>query len=486
MVVSGAQAQSGVEAPGPKEHYLAEQKSTGKVFGAYFYPRYSGLYALAPAAFVTKMDSARQVFDGLLGRYAPQLEARFVEEQRTENRFYFDRLLLDYPDVHHTYTGQKATLPAAVTRRLRRNQADFDRPELLTNNDFKEYFRSYLRLQVKRELRKPAYARQDNQWLQATWQLLPQLIQNRQCREFWQQEYLYNHLDNHGVKNVADMVGSFNASCQDTAYRGKINRLYEQELAGRRGHMVRSYKTVGAQSLDLHLFGAAPSGAEKARPAIVFFHGGSWSEGKPDWFFGVCEDFAKRGWVACAVEYRTVDRHNTLPFAAVRDARSAMRWLRQHATELGLDTARIVATGNSAGGHLAVATALATGHDEPTDDLRWSPHPNAVVANAGVYDLTTTGNSWIGKDLKDKAQVRSISPVHLVRPGLPPMLLLHGTQDGNVPVATAEAFRQAAAGAGNRIELVTLPGAGHFIWFDPRFGKQVAERRNAFLQGLGY
>ncbi|GAB2475686.1 hypothetical protein GCM10011375_22770 [Hymenobacter qilianensis] len=485
-MTGGAQAQSAAEAAEPKQQYLAEQKSTGKTFGAYFYPRYSQLYTLAPAAFVAKMDSARRVFDALLDRHAPQLEVRFVEEQRTETRFYFDRLLLDYPDAHHTYTGQTAPLPAAITRRLRRNLADFDQPALLTNNDFKEYFRSYLRLQVRQELRKPAYARHDNKWLQATWKLLPRLIRNQQCREFWQQHYLYEHLDNHGVKNTADLVSRFNASCQDTAYRGKINRLYEQELAGRRNHLVRTYKTVGAQTLDLHLFGAVPSGTGQPRPAIVFFHGGSWSEGKPDWFFGTCEDFAKRGWVACAVEYRTVDRHNTLPFAAVRDARSAMRWLRQHAAELGLDTARIVATGNSAGGHLAVATALATGCDEPTDDVRWSPRPNAVVANAGVYDLTTSGNAWISKDLPDKAQVRSISPLHLVGPGMPPMLLLHGTQDGNVPFATAEAFYQAATAAGNRVELETLPNAGHFIWFDPRFGKQVYERRNSYLQSLGY
>jgi acetyl esterase/lipase len=320
----------------------------------------------------------------------------------------------------------------------------------------------------------------------ATWALLPQLVRNQQCRQYWQQHYLYGHLDNHGVKNTAELVKSFNASCQDTAYRGKVNRLYEKEFAGRRGHLVRPYKTVGAQSLDLHLFGAAPGRQRAAEAGHRVLHGGSWSEGKPDWFFGGCEDFAKRGWVACAVEYRTLSRHNTLPFAAVRDARSALRWLRQHATELGLDTARIVATGNSAGGHLAVATALATGQDEATDDRRYSPRPNAVVANAGVYDLTTPANAWIAKDLKDKAQVRRISPVHLVRPALPPMLLLHGTEDGNVPIATAEAFRTAAAAAGNRVELESLPGAGHFIWFDRRFGKQVWDRRNAYLLQLGF
>lgn len=485
VVLSEARAQATSEAPNPKQRYLAEQRNLGKTFGAYFYPRYGRLYSLPPAVFVTKMDSARQMFDALLDRHAAQLDAAYVQEQRTETRYYFDRLLLEYPDTHNTYTGQQAPLSPAITRRLRRNLADFARPELLKNDDFKAYVRAYLQQQVGPELRKPAYARQDNQWLRANWQLLRQ-FHNQQCREYWQQEYLYGHLDNNGVKNTADLVADFNASCQDTAYRGKINRLYEQELAGRKNHHVRTYKTIGPYTLDMHLFGTSPSGTGRPRPAIVLFHGGSWSEGKPDWFFGLCEDYARRGWVACAVEYRTLSRHNTQPFAAVRDARSAMRWLRQHATELGVDTARIVAGGNSAGGHLALTTALPTPHNEPTDDLRWSPRPNAVVVNAAVFDLTTPANAWIAKGLKDKAEVQSISPLHLVGPGLPPVLLLHGTQDGNVPFATAEAFQQAATKAGNRVELEALQGAEHFIWFDPRFGKQVYDRHNSYLQTLGY
>ncbi|WP_375437169.1 alpha/beta hydrolase [uncultured Hymenobacter sp.] len=481
-----AHAQTTAEAATRKQQYLTEQKTIGRAFTGYFYPRYNQLYALPAATFVAKIDSGRQVFETHLNRYAKQLEAPFVQTQQAEIRFYFDKLLLEYPEAHETCTGQKGKLPAAVVRRLNVNLAAFNQPEQLTNDDFKAYARAYVERQTKRELRKPAYARQDNQFLQATWQLLPTLFTNAQCRAYWQQEYLFKHLDNLGAKNLEAIVGSFNATCQDTTYRRKINQLYEQELAGRRGHLIKSYKTVGPYALDLHLFLPEASVDSRPKPTIVFFHGGSWSEGKPDWFFGTCAGYARRGWVACAVEYRVLARHNTLPFAAVMDAKSAIRWLRQHAEELQIDTARIVASGNSAGGHLALATALATNCNEKTDDLRWSAKPNALLVNAGVYDLTTATNAWISKHLKDKAQVRSISPVHLVGPGLPSMLLVHGTEDKNVAFATAEAFRQAATQAGNVVEFEALDGAEHFIWYNPRFAGRIAERHAAFLKKLGY
>jgi hypothetical protein len=166
LLTRAAQAQSAPEVPGPKQQYQTEQKSLGRAFGAYFYPRYSRLYAAPPAVFVARIDSVRRVFDGLVERYAPRLEARFVAQQRTENAYYFDRLLLDYPDTHHTYTGQAVSLPKDVVRRLRQHQADFDNPGCSPTTTSSSTSKAYLRLQVRQELRKPAYARQDNQWLQ--------------------------------------------------------------------------------------------------------------------------------------------------------------------------------------------------------------------------------------------------------------------------------------------------------------------------------
>lgn len=126
--------------------------------------------------------------------------------------------------------------------------------------------------------------------------------------------------------------------------------MYADDSAGRQGHLIRTYKSAGKFKLDMHIFLPDSILKNTPKPAIIFFHGGSWSEGKPDWFFESCKNYAKNGWVACAVEYRIVSRHNTSPFDAVKDARSAIRWLRQNASQYLIDTNRIIASGNSSGG----------------------------------------------------------------------------------------------------------------------------------------
>jgi len=175
-----------------------------------------------------------------------------------------------------------------------------------------------------------------------------------------------------------------------------------------------------------------------------------------------------------------------MPFAAVMDARSAIRWLREHGNELGIDTGRIVATGNSAGGHLVLATALANGWNEKTDDLKFSPVPNVLLVNSGVYDLMDEKTAWIRKDLKNKNLAKGISPNELVRKNLPPTLLIHSMADQNVPYPSVVKFVELMKGAGNTPELKTLEQGGHFIFDHPVYTPTVFAWRKDFLKGLGY
>ncbi len=168
------------------------------------------------------------------------------------------------------------------------------------------------------------------------------------------------------------------------------------------------------------------------------------------------------------------------------DAKSAIRWLRKNADEFGIDRKKIIASGNSAGGHLVLATALADKWNEKTDDLRLSSIPDALLVNAGVYDLTDEKNAWISRDLKNKNLVKEISPNHLVRQNLPPTLLIHGTADHNCDYATAKTFKDKADKTGNSVKFHSLEDAGHFIWFDPKYAGQVSKVRDGFLRELGF
>ena len=224
------------------------------------------------------------------------------------------------------------------------------------------------------------------------------------------------------------------------------------------------YKTIGSTELKLHLFQpTAPSGN---RPAVIFFFGGGWRSGSPSQFFPHCEHLAARGLVAISAEYRVASRHKATPFDCVADARSAIRYLRSRAQELGIDSSRIIAGGGSAGGHLAAATATVPIPAAESLERKFSSRPDALVLFNPVFDNGPGG--WGHKRVKDR--FREISPIHNLDGKRPPTLVLLGTKDKLIPVSTAERYRDLMKRRGNRCELVLYEGQPHGF-FNHRDGK---------------
>jgi acetyl esterase/lipase len=262
--------------------------------------------------------------------------------------------------------------------------------------------------------------------------------------------------------------------------------MYDSELAGRKDHLILTYKTVGGFDLDIHLF--LPDSAKfpsEHKAAMVYFHGGSWTEGKPDWFFWSCRYDAEHGKVAAAVEYRIGDRYGTLPFESVKDAKSAIRWMRANAAKYHFDPDKIIASGNSSGGHIILCAALLDGYNENSDNLAVSPKPDILMVNSGVYDLTV-GNDWLTAMLVNNPDsVKTISPAFNLKKISQPILLIHGTDDNNVPYWTAAKFAKAMKELNNNIEFKTLEGSGHFFWYDPKYSDEMNKTRDAFLKANG-
>ena len=149
-----------------------------------------------------------------------------------------------------------------------------------------------------------------------------------------------------------------------------------------------TYKTVGDVKLALHLFEPKGHSAEKKSPAIVFFFGGGWTSGTPTQFYPHCAYFAGRGVLAAAADYRVKSRHGVTPDVCVKDAKSAVRWLRRHADELGIDPGKIAAGGGSAGGHIAACAGTVKGYEEEGEDLEISSRPDALVLFNPALDLS--------------------------------------------------------------------------------------------------
>ncbi|MFC1975885.1 alpha/beta hydrolase [Chloroflexota bacterium] len=245
---------------------------------------------------------------------------------------------------------------------------------------------------------------------------------------------------------------------------------------------VEIYKTVNGTQLEAHIFLPPDHMANDARSAFVFFHGGGWFEGGPENGSRLCEYWATQGMVAIAFEYRLADFDKVTPIECVTDAKSAVRWIRVHATELGIDPDKIVVTGGSAGGHLAVSTAMLEGFEKEDEDLSIGSSPDAVIVWSAPVNLFE--DSWFAQLLGDRADVSDLSPAHHIRPGLPPMAFLHGTDDETVPYWTIEQFVGEMQQVGNRCELYTYEGGGHLFHVSNRV--HVLGVIEEFLISSGY
>jgi acetyl esterase/lipase len=226
------------------------------------------------------------------------------------------------------------------------------------------------------------------------------------------------------------------------------------------------YKTVGEVKLRMWRFDP-PVPSNEPRPAIVFFFGGGWKNGTPAQFEHQARYLASRGMVAFLADYRVLSRHQVPAVECVKDAKSAIRWVRANSQRLGVDPQRIVAAGGSAGGHLAAATATLREFDEPSEDASISSVPNACVLFNPATVLAPIGDEQLTE--KERAERRErfgveperFSPIHHVRENLPPTLILHGMEDTTVAHHTAVWFTEAMRKAGNRCELISAPGQSH-------------------------
>jgi acetyl esterase len=257
--------------------------------------------------------------------------------------------------------------------------------------------------------------------------------------------------------------------------------LFEQQIV--HGQSKLLYKTVGKDSLYIE-FQLPESKSDQAVPLIVFYFGGGWNTGTIEQFRPHAEYFSQRGLATALVDYRVLTKHGTSPFASLRDAKSAIRFLRAHADSLGIDQDRIIASGGSAGGHLAAATALIEGYNDPRDNMDISCKPNALVLFNPVIDNGPAGYGYE----RIMEQYLSFSPLHNIRKGAPPTIILIGTEDNLIPVETVEYFTMAMKKVGSTCELRLYEGQKHgfFNHRNTENYQKTIKEADSFIQSLGW
>jgi acetyl esterase/lipase len=219
-------------------------------------------------------------------------------------------------------------------------------------------------------------------------------------------------------------------------------------------------------------------------PTVIYYHGGGWFFGDRTGAVPYFMPWIARGWNVINVEYRM---SGTSPApAAVQDARCALRWVYRNAKQFHLDSSRIIVTGHSAGGHLALMAGMLQDSDGLDANCPADPTagdvPMKVAAVVDWYGPTdvldvlqgpnkqTYAVAWLGSQMDKEAQAKRVSPISYIRQGLPPILILHGDQDPTVPYSESVHLHKLLDAARQPNELYTVAGGKHGM-----FGKDADE-----------
>lgn len=255
--------------------------------------------------------------------------------------------------------------------------------------------------------------------------------------------------------------------------------------AGAQPSRTITYRKVGDMALQLHVFDPPPK-TKKPMPAIVFFFGGGWNGGSPSQFYHQCAYLARHGILAISAQYRTKSRGGVQPSECVKDGKAAIRYVRAHAGELGVDPDRIAAGGGSAGGHVAAATGTVTGFEHEGEDMSVSSRPNAMVLFNPVYDNSADGYGY--KRVKD--YWKEFSPLHNIDKDTPPAIVFFGSAEKLVKKSAMKEFQAKMKSLGITSKLTIYDGPGHGFF---NYGKDnnkwflaTMTETHHFLKQLGW
>lgn len=267
-----------------------------------------------------------------------------------------------------------------------------------------------------------------------------------------------------------------------------ISGMLHQESAAQRfarGASANAVKTVrnveyarpDGRPLRLDLY--IPANVKSPRPLVVWIHGGGWQSGSKEDTPAVM--LTDRGYVVASIQYR-LSSEAIFP-AQIHDCKAALRWLRAHAAEYGIDPARVGVWGPSAGGHLSALLGTSGGVKEleggpweqssrvqavcdfcgPTDFLQMDA--NALPRSPFRHNAPESPESKLigGHIVKNRDKVARANPITYVSRDDPPFFIVHGDQDTIVPLHQSRLLHEALEGAGVEVELEVIRGGGHFF-----------------------
>ena len=336
------------------------------------------------------------------------------------------------------------------------NKADLNNDNLLKNDNFKSFIKSYLDLKAKYRIADGSSKYADNKFINAQWDIAKAEL-NGAIKDFALYHIIEHQIVVMGHEFSDEMMTYFQSNCTNEDYKHEIDSLNTNLNNLKAETEEHIFKVVGNDTLSAYVY--YPDNREKAMPCILILHGGGWYIGHPLTRTHIPKHFNELGVVAIAVEHRIKGRQDASPVEGVKDTKSAIRWARANADKLGIDPDKIIVSGLSSGATLAALAAQTEGYENEGENLNISSKPNAVILWSGCVDASFQG--WFRYCLNGKDDSKNLSPTHLVEPGIVPFMVFQGKLDKYNSYKTHVEFCDKMETAGNSCKLVLYENTKH-------------------------
>ncbi len=424
--------------------------------------------------FKTRIDSLQDCEFKLIAGHKKNVGAGFkalADSLKTETIYKHKRYQLLYPGNFHRYSNmqKKADVPNNYYERVLNES--FRDPSLLGYQEYVRCMNKYFDILSAKEykflnLEPVPLKRIDNRY-----DAIVGLNAHQEIKDFFIKEHFNTNIWTYRVEAFDYSYKNALKDLKNKAYVEEVKAQYQMGH-GRRNDAseIKTYRSINGITLYAHIFYPENHTPNHKKPAHLFFHGGGWAIGLPEWSYGSCKNAAKEGRVAITFDYRLRNVHGTDIKASVSDALTAIAWVREQANELGVESNKILAEGFSAGAHLALVSAMINNPKDFGVASKFSTKPNAVSLGSTPYEIEGRDVYTIDYD------TNTLSPLHLIGNNLPPILAFHGEADDMVDFSEFEQFRDKMLRTKNDFTFRSYPNAGHF-YFRETTQKDADERK---------
>ena len=250
----------------------------------------------------------------------------FVERTRADIVYWFKDVAMNYPRLHHEFTANVAEIPDNYVQAIA--EGELDRTPLMTSRRYIQFLDAYVRLMSYGELMHLDFNLPKEELL-SKYEAIAALHTSPEIEHYLLREMFRNFMISYGPRDWGRVLERLEADQPGHPVAVEYRPRLEKAMAKREApDEIRTFKRIGNVALEVHIF--YPDGMDEGdeRPAYVFFHGGGWEIGTPEWGYANCKRMAERGMVAASFEYRIADVHGTGLWDSIEDVQSAVRWAR--------------------------------------------------------------------------------------------------------------------------------------------------------------